>query len=53
MLYIQLEKAFFKSQDDRFIVKATNNHDEIAGLLEVGFEYVCRKDDMLYFRKRK
>jgi hypothetical protein len=27
--------------------------DEIKTLLEVGFEYVCQKDDMLYFRKRK
>jgi len=53
MLYIQLEKALFKGQDDHFIVKATNDHEEIASLLEVGFEYVCQKDDFLYFRKRK
>lgn len=53
MLYIQLENAIFKSQDDKFIVKATSDHKEIAALLEVGFEYVCQKDDLVYFRKRK
>ncbi len=53
MLYIQLENAIFKSQDDKFIVKATGDHKEIAALLEVGFEYVCQKNDLVYFRKRK
>jgi hypothetical protein len=33
--------------------KATNGHEEIASLLEVAFEYVCQKDNFLYFRKRK
>ncbi len=27
--------------------------EEIQALLEVGFEYVCRKDSLLFFRKRK
>jgi len=53
MLYIQLEKALFKSYDDGFIVKAVSDQKEIEGLLEVGFEYVCQKDNLLYFRKRK
>jgi hypothetical protein len=53
MLYIQLENAIFKSQDDKFIVKAMSDHKEIAALLEVGFECVCQKDDLVYFRKRK
>jgi hypothetical protein len=26
---------------------------EIKALLEVGFEYVCEKDGLLFFRKRK
>jgi integrase len=26
---------------------------EITNLLEVGFEYVCEKDRLIYFRKRK
>jgi hypothetical protein len=53
MLYIQLEKAPFKNYDEGFIVKATSDQKEIAQLLEVGFEYVCQKDNLLYFRKRK
>jgi integrase len=53
MLYIQLENALFRNQDDGFIVKATSDQKEIAELLEVGFEYVCQKDNLLYFRKRK
>jgi integrase len=53
MRYIQLENALFKPQDDGFTVKATSDHNEIAELLEVGFEYVCQKDTLLYFRKRK
>jgi hypothetical protein len=27
--------------------------EEIKALLEVGFEFVCRKGELLYFRKRK
>jgi len=37
----------------RFIVNATNDKDEIKKLLSVGFEYICEKEDILYFRKRK
>jgi hypothetical protein len=53
MLHIQLEKALFKNNDDGFIIKATRDSKEITQLLEVGFEYVCQKDNLLYFRKRK
>jgi hypothetical protein len=27
--------------------------EEIKALLEVGFEYVCEKDELMFFRKRK
>jgi len=27
--------------------------NEIQALLEVGFEYVCEKEELLFFRKRK
>jgi len=37
----------------KVIVKAVSKPDEIQGLLEVGFEYVCQKDDLTFFRKRK
>ena len=53
LLYIQLAKTIFKERTDEFHVKVTAKPDEVKQLLEVGFEYVCGKDDLLYFRKRK
>jgi hypothetical protein len=54
LLYIQVEQAIFGASDnDEFTVQATNNKEEIKQLLSVGFEYVCQKDDLLFFRKRK
>jgi integrase/recombinase XerD len=53
LLYIQLDKALFKEHSSEFIVKATQDHDEIKALLKVGFEYVCTKDELLFFRRRK
>jgi hypothetical protein len=54
LLYIQMEQALFGAgSDDEFIVNATNDKEEMKKLLSVGFEYVCEKDDILYFRKRK
>jgi integrase len=53
LLYIQIEKALFRNAAENFIVKATKETEEIQGLLEVGFEYVCQKDGLMFFRKRK
>jgi len=53
LLYIQLEKALFQTDSDEFMVKAVKDPEEIKGLLEVGYEYICTKDDLLFFRKRK
>jgi len=53
LLYIQIEQTLFKESDDEFTVSAARTPDEIKKLLEVGFEYVCQKDDVLFFRKRK
>lgn len=53
LLYIQLEKALFKADADEFTVKATKDPKEIEALLKVGFEYVCQKDGLIFFRKRK
>jgi integrase len=53
LLYIQLEQALYKEDSSEFHVAIAKTPDEIKALLEVGFEYVCQKDDMLYFRKRK
>ncbi|MEM3578430.1 MAG: hypothetical protein QXX51_08330 [Candidatus Bathyarchaeia archaeon] len=54
LLCIQVEQAIFGlTNDDEYNVTATNNKEEIKQLLAVGFEYVCQKDDILFFRKRK
>jgi len=53
LLYIQLEKALFQNESDEFIVKAAKESEQVKALLEVGFEYVCEKDDLMFFRKRK
>jgi hypothetical protein len=53
LLYIQLAEVIFKQTTDEFTVRVANKPDEIKALLEVGFEFVCDKDELLYFRKRK
>jgi len=53
MLYIQLAETIFKETTDEFTVRVANKPEEITQLLEVGFEFVCQKDGLLYFRKRK
>jgi integrase len=53
LLYIQLERVLFKETSDEFIVRVASKPEEITKLLEVGFEYVCEKDGLIYFRKRK
>lgn len=53
LLYIQLDKVFFNEADDEFTAKVAKDSEEIKQLLEVGFEYVCEKDGLMFFRKRK
>lgn len=53
LLYIQLEKALFKTESSEFNVKVAETKEEIQELLAVGFEFVCQKDGLAYFRKRK
>ncbi len=53
LIYIQLEKSLYQDRNDNFIVMATKNPEEIKALLEVGFDYVCQKDDLVFLRKRK
>ena len=53
LLYIQIAETIFKDTTDQFTVKAAKTHEEIQSLLEVGFEYVCEKDSLMFFRKRK
>ena len=53
LLYIQIEQAIYKGQSDEFTVKVAKTQEEIKSLLEVGFEYVCEKEGLMFFRKRK
>ncbi|MFB0567754.1 MAG: hypothetical protein ACETVM_04140 [Candidatus Bathyarchaeia archaeon] len=43
----------FKSETDEFHVKVASKTEEIKQLLSVGFEYICEKDGLMYFRKRR
>jgi integrase len=52
-LYINIEQAIFQAETDEFTVKVAEKPEEIKALLEVGFEYVCEKDGLMFFRKRK
>lgn len=52
-LYINIEPVFFQEKNDQFHVKIASKPQEIKELLEVGFEYICEKDRLMFFRKRK
>jgi hypothetical protein len=53
LLYVQIAEAIFKETTDEFTVRVTGKPEEIKQLLEVGFEFVCEKDGLMFFRKRK
>jgi integrase len=54
LIYINIEKAlFYEGTPEEFHVKIAQTPKEVKGLLEVGFEYVCKKGGLLFFRKRK
>jgi hypothetical protein len=53
LLYVNLESAIFKTENDNFHVKTATTPKEITELLEVGFEYVCQKNGLVFLRKRK
>jgi len=52
-IYINIEQAIFQTTSDEFHVKVAEKPEEIKKLLEVGFEYICTKDGLMFFRKRK
>lgn len=52
-IYINIERILFEDQSDEFTVKLAESPRDIKQLLEVGFEYVCQKDNLVYLRKRK
>ena len=53
-IYVNIEQTLFgESENDEFTVKVASTPEEIKQLLEVGFEYICEKGGLLFFRKRK
>jgi integrase len=50
LIYTQLVKNI---REDEYICKIAKTPSEIQELIENGFEFVCQKDDMAFFRKRK
>ena len=46
-------EQLFQDETQNFQVKATSDTKEIQTLLEVGFEFVCQKEELMFFRKRK
>jgi hypothetical protein len=48
-----IERMIFGEYFDEFTVKGGKQTREIKALLETGFEYVCQKDDLMFFRKRR
>jgi len=54
MVYINIEHAIFGAgENDEFTVRVTEKPEEIKELLQLGFEYVCQKDGLVFLRKRK
>jgi len=49
-LYTQL--ADFESDDD-FTCRVARTLEEAKQLIEAGFEYICERDGVMLFRKRK
>jgi integrase len=52
-IYINIERTLFEPTSDEFTVKVAQKPDEVKKLLEVGFDYVCEKDGLIFLRKRK
>jgi integrase len=52
--YVNIERRLFAEYgNDEFTVKTASTPQELTVLLEVGFEYVCQKDNLIFLRKRK
>jgi integrase len=50
LVYIDL--ADFDNEEE-YISKVAQTQEEIQQLIEAGFEYVCQKGELTFFRKRK
>lgn len=52
-IYINLEQALFKQENDEFYVKAVKTLNEACKLVEVGFEKIDEIDGFHIHKKRK
>jgi hypothetical protein len=53
-IYINIEHTPFEAgANDEFTVKVPEKPEEIKTLLELGFEYVLQKDNLIFLRKRR
>jgi integrase len=52
-IYINIERRMFEPSSDDFTVRLTDKPEEAKQLLEVGFEWVGVKDNLIFLRKRK
>jgi integrase len=52
-IYINIERTLFEQGSDEFTVKVAEKPEEVKALLEVGFEYICQKEGLIFLRKRK
>jgi hypothetical protein len=53
-IYINIKHTLFEAgANDEFTAKVAEKPEEIKALLEVGFEYVLQKDNLIFLRKRK
>ena len=52
-IYITIELTVFKPSSDEYTVKVTKEPEEIKELLEIGFKYICVKEEWVFLRKRK
>lgn len=54
LVYINIKKAiYYDGKPDEFYVKIVRTPKEMKELLEVGLNYICEKDGLMFFRKRK
>jgi hypothetical protein len=51
-IYINIERTLFEPSRDEFTVKAADKAEEVKAFLEVGFEYVCQQEGLMFLRKR-
>lgn len=53
-IYLNIEHTLFEAgANDQLSVRIAEKPEEIKLLLEIGFEYVCQKDTLIFLRKRK